>query len=311
MRRALAALSAVIVLGAVVSLPVAASADTAPRAAKGDCLSVTDITSVTSAAESVACSQSHNAEIFRIGTAPDSTGLPSQAFVTAQQLNTMCTASEATTALAEALDHLGIKGATIPTRMYLSVLLPTDAQWNAGTRTVQCIVGVTSDNADGLATAQSWTGAAAQKTASEGAGWLLACLAAAPSTGTTLPTQSCTPTSWTLVDGGTSVTGSAASPYPGATLQAAADDVCRPIAESWTAPAKRAGLQFSAVLPPEDAWSAGVHVTSCWIPFSSWDGAVTLTPSTPIPADAKVTVTGTATAFASSTSSYVVRAASA
>ncbi|MFM8239140.1 MAG: septum formation family protein, partial [Actinomycetota bacterium] len=113
MRRALAALSAVIVLGAAASFPVAASADTAPRAAKGDCLSVTDITSVTSAAESVACSQSHNAEIFRIGTAPESTGLPSQAFVTAQQLNTMCTASEATTALAEALDHLGIKGATI------------------------------------------------------------------------------------------------------------------------------------------------------------------------------------------------------
>lgn len=311
MRRPLAALSAVIVLGAVVSLPVSASADTAPRAAKGDCLSVTDITSVTSAAESVACSQSHNAEIFRIGTAPDNTGLPSQAFVTAQQLNTMCAASEATTALAEALDHLGIKGATIPTRMYLSVLLPTDAQWNAGTRTVQCIVGITSDNADGLATAQSWTGAAAQKTASEGAGWLLACLPTQPSAGTTLSTRACTSSSWVMVDAGREVDGTAGTPYPGSALQAAADAVCRPLAEEWTAAGKRSSLQFAAVLPPQEAWDVGVHVTSCWIPFSSWGGAATLTPSTPIPADAKVTVTGTATAFASSTSSYVVRAASA
>ncbi|MBM3687213.1 MAG: hypothetical protein FJW85_09465 [Actinobacteria bacterium] len=311
MRRALAALSAVIVLGAVASLPVAASADTAPRAAQGDCLTVTDITSVTSAAESVACSQSHNAEIFRIGTAPDSTGLPSQAFVTAQQLNTMCAASEATTALAEALDHLGIPAATIPTRVYLSVLLPTDEQWNAGTRTVQCIVGVTSDDADLLPVAQSWTGSAAQKTASEGAGWLLACLPTEPSTGTTLPTRACTSPSWAMVDAGRDVEGTAGTPYPGSALQAAADAVCRPIAEEWTAPDNRADLQFAAVLPPQEAWDVGVHVTSCWIPLAAWSGAVTLTPPTPIPADAQVTVSGATTAFASSTTAYVVRAASA
>ena len=310
MRRALAALSAVIVLGAVASVPVAASADTAPRGAQGDCLSVTDITSVTSAAESVACSQSHNAEVFRIGTAPDSTGLPSQAFVTAQQLNTMCAASEATTALAEALDYLGIKGATIPTRIYLSVLLPTDAQWLAGTRTVQCIVGVTSDDADFQPVAQSWTGSAAQKTTSEGAGWLLACLPTQPSTGTTLPTRACASSSWVMVDAGREVDGAAGTPYPGSALQAAADAVCRPLAEAWTAADKRASLQFAAVLPPQEAWDVGVHVTSCWIPLASWGGAVTLTPPTPIPADAQVMVTGSATAFASSTSSYVVRAAS-
>ena len=310
MRRALTALSAVIVLGTVAGLPVAASADTAPRAAKGDCITVTDITSVTSAAEAVACTQSHSAEVFRIGTAPDSTGLPSQAFVTAQQLNTMCAASEATTALAEALDYLGIKGATIPTRMYLSVLLPTDAQWLAGARTVQCIVGVTTEDSDGLVTAQSWTGVAAQKTAIEGAGWLLACLPTEPSTGTTLPTRACTSSSWVMVDAGREVDGTAGTPYPGSALQAAADAVCRPLAEEWTAAGKRASLQFAAVLPSQDAWDVGVHVTSCWIPLASWGGAVTLTPPTPIPADAQVTVTGSATAFASSTGSYVVRAAS-
>ena len=310
MRRELAALSAVIVLGAVASLPVAASAATAPRAAKGDCLTVADITNVTSAAEALACSQSHNAEVFRIGTAPDSTGLPSQAFVTAQQLNTMCAASEATTALAEALDYLGIKGATIPTRIYLSVLLPTDEQWLAGTRTVQCIVGVTSDDADYQPVAQSWTGSAAQKTASEGAGWLLACLPTEPSTGTTLPTRACSSSSWVMVDAGREVDGTAETPYPGSALQAAADAVCRPLAEDWTAAGKRASLQFAAVLPPQEAWDVGVHVTSCWIPLAIWGGEVTLTPPTPIPADAQVTVTGSATAFASSTSSYVVRAAS-
>ena len=307
MRRSLAAGAAIIALGALVSVPGVASAST--RAAIGDCLTVTDITSVTSAAQAVACAQSHNAEVFFLGTASDSIGLPSEALVTPQQMNSICAASASSTALAEALDYLGIQGATIPTRMYLSVLLPTDEQWLAGTRTVSCIVAVASDSADGVPVAQSWTGAAAQKTASQGAGWLLACLPAAPSSGTAPPTQGCTPSSWTLVDPGTAVTGTAGSPYPGAVLQATADDVCRPIAESWTAGPRKANLQFAAALPPEEAWSAGVHVTSCWIPFAAWDG--TVTHASPIPADAVVTVSGATSVYAAGSATYAVRAASA
>ncbi|MFM9136504.1 MAG: septum formation family protein [bacterium] len=309
MRRSFAAAAVAVALAALMGAPVSASASPVTRAADGDCLTVDDITSVTSEAEAVSCAESHNAEVFYVGTAPNGTGLPSQALVTFQQMNSMCAASAATTALAEYLDHLGIPGATIPNRAYLSVLLPTDAEWESGVRSVACIVAVTSDDTEGVPVAQSWTGTAAQKTANEGAGWLLACLASAPSTGTTLPTRACTPSSWVLVDAGTAVTGAAGTPYPGATLQAAADDVCRPIAESWTAKDKRADLQFAAVLPPEEAWTAGVHVTSCWIPFSAWDG--TVTHASPIPADAVVTVSGSTSAFAGASATYALRAATA
>lgn len=273
----------------------------------GDCVKDPDPSNPQSSATTIACTQPHNVEIFAVGTASDDLGVPSQAVVTAQQRNDWCTPPGGTTVVPVILDHLGVPGATIALRRSFNIQLPTDEQWLAGERWVGCGVSVLNQT---TRTYESWSGTAAAKTAAEGAGWLLACTPDRPTSGATYAGGPCASAGFVLVDS-VVASGAAGTPYPGAALQARAEDECRPIAQEWLrttlAPGDSTG--FAATLPSQAAWDAGNRTVQCWIPFTRWPGQVTnaVAPS-PIPADAMVTLDGPTEAAAAVPAEFRVSA---
>lgn len=280
--------SLALVAGIVGAPPVTAA--TAPIV--GECLEYADLESLDSPGQAVECAQSHNAEVFAVGQAPDDLGPPSQAFIPDQQRSDLCTPPGATDARTAMLDYLGLRGATIPLRTYFGLKLPTDEQWRSGDRWVRCLVAVSLQGADVLVEFESWSGSASARVAQTGAGWLLACNDGIPSSGRSEVLVACGEDRWVLVVNGVRVDGEAGDPYPGSALQQSADEACAPLVRGWQTATTPGDV--IAALVTEEQWKAGGRAALCWIAFSDWNGQIDGTPTPPIPADATLSVSGPA-----------------
>lgn len=299
-----AALAGVALLGGAL---VAVPAQAAETPQIGECLEYADLESLDSPGASVACATEHNAEVFAVGVAPDSLGLPSQAFLPDQRRSELCTPPGGTNARAAMLDYLGLRDASIPLRTYFAVKLPTDEQWTAGDRWVRCLIAVNYEGAEAPVLFQSWTGSAPDRVVSTGAGWLVTCGDGTPASGSFTIIVRCEGERWMLVANGVEVSGTAGTPYPGAALQAAADDACRTRTTPWL---QDGATTFIAALVTREEWQAGGRVALCWIRFADWNGQVSDAPApTPIPDDATLAVDGPSVAVASTAQVYRVTSA--
>lgn len=286
--------------------PSVAAAAAAPSTTEGECLPTFSPLQGQATGAAVPCEGEHQAEVFGTGTAPDDLGLPSDAVMIPQYAAQWCAAADGTSATDRMLKYLGISAATIPTRLAIGVSLPTDEEWLAGVREVGCAMAVVDAPADALPQATSWSGRAPTVTANSGAQWVLGCSPSKPVSGSAVSNVACTTGGWLLVDQSEEVSGNAGTPYPGAALQAAADEACQPVAGAWSGNSEITTSSYTAVLPTEVLWTSGSNGASCWIALSAWSGEITLTPAPIIPTDATITIEGPMTAYAELNTQYDV-----
>lgn len=256
----------------------------------GECVDVEGQSSLYVGSQSVDCATSHDAEVFAVTTAPDDLGVPSEVFLTFQQLNELCTPPGGVSVQPALMSYLGLEEITLPLRIGFAAALPTDDQWRTGDRTVRCLMTLETIATDLSTSAQAWTGRAPQKVSTEGVGWLAWCALTQPVSGSFTTSSPCLGDRWMLVNEAVAVSGEAGDPYPGEQLQAVADQACVAPTRPWQTGG--AG-DLIAALVPRFEWLAGARAAQCWIPFSQWNGATTdVAPPAPVPDDATISVTG-------------------
>lgn len=276
------------------SLLVAGSAqgqETIDQAAVvGECVDVDGASPLYVGSQAVDCASPHDAEVFALATAPGDLGTPSEVFLTFQQLNALCSPPGDASFEPAMQQYLGVEDVTLPLRIGFAVALPTDDQWQAGDRTVRCLMTLETIAPDLSTSAQSWTGRAPAQVATEGVGWLAWCAVTEPVSGGFTTSGSCIGGRWLLVNQAVPVSGEAGDPYPGEQLQALADQACVEPARPWQIGGSG---DLIATVVPRFEWLSGARSTQCWIPFSQWNGATTdVAPPAPVPADATINVTG-------------------
>lgn len=216
----------------------------------------------------VDCEAPHNGEIYGVADYPADWGAPSTEEERIRDFawqESVCSFQ----ALDEWLTSDGAPLPMIPTRIYNKAAVPSDAEWEAGDRTVRCIAYALT-GPYGREKLSVWTGTIPTKmTTSEGVKFFAYCSKAKPVSGSSKnsPYECRSAKQWVGV-GFVGLKGKPGAKFPGPKLQKSADKQCVTASKGFiTGKVKPLGVVVSKSL-----WDRGVKEAICYIPLGNWNG---------------------------------------
>ena len=218
----------------------------------------------------VDCEAPHNSEVFHLGAYPDDWGAPSTEKERIGDYGQFTSRLCPYTTLNAYLEAGGLEPKMILDRFYTTAVPPTDEAWEAGDRTVQCVVYALS-GPWGKDKPTAWTGTIPERVLAEGWKPFALCSKAMPKSGTDSgnPPFRCTkPSQWIAIGRATNLTGAAGRPFPGQQIQAQADRRCAKEAKGFI---KGKAKAFAAV-ESQEMWEQGIREAVCYIPLQNWNG---------------------------------------
>ena len=260
------ALLASLALAAGLLVGVSAPAQAAP--AVGDCVTLPggDPFDPLKAGTVVDCETSHNGEVFSVGEYPADWGKPSDE---ADRMRDFAWQEEVCPLTA--LDAWLTSGPlpSLPLRIYAKPGAPSDAEWEAGDRTIRCLVFALT-GPYGKEKLSAWTGTMPDKlTTTDGLKFFATCAKTKPVSGSdnNAPYVCRSSNQWIAVTV-TQIKGSPGKPYPGPALQKSADSACAAKAKPFLkGKSKPLGVVVSKFL-----WDRGLKEALCYIPLNNWNG---------------------------------------
>lgn len=217
----------------------------------------------------VECDAPHNGEVFGLAEYPADWGKPSEEREQLEDfgwVNQVCSFNS----LDEWLMESGAPQLSISTRLFLKAGAPSDEAWEAGDRTVQCIVFAMS-GPFGRERMTAWSGAMAAKLGTpEGVKFFARCSKAKPLSGKDNAIYECkSAKQWVGVARVFNLKGTpAGKKFPAPATQKDADAKCAKAAKKFV---KGKAKAFGAV-EPRFMWDEGFKEAVCYLPLQSWNG---------------------------------------
>lgn len=259
-------------LALAAGLLVGANAPAHAAPAVGDCLDMPASTQpfdplVTGTP--VDCAAPHNGEVFGLGAYPDDWGKPSEERERLEDfgwLFQVCTFQM----LDQYKQSGGAPGLMIPDRFFFKAGAPSDAEWEAGDRTVRCIVTALA-GAVGRERMTAWSGSIPDLLAtSAGIREFARCTPALPKSGRPNAIARCAvEKNWVAVGYAFDLTATPGNPFPGPAVQKQADAKCVKAVRGFVKGKKV--KPFAAVDSKRD-WDAGMRSAVCYVPLANWNG---------------------------------------
>lgn len=245
---------AVLVTGALVGAVPAQAASPVV----GQCLTYnrTDATKALSPAAAVDCAGPHTAETFYVGTAKGGFARPSKA--TAPQLlaeSGPCTENRMNT-------YIGNSERTLPSRFLPVLMLPTDAQWQAGERWMRCDVVLQG----GTQLART-TGTAAALVAANPPTQFDFCTLGEPNARNTAA-YPCNKAKKNWIKVLDQDLGGPGSRFPGSSVENRTRHLCEKQGKKWDAGQKWPG--WWAIWPTSVGWKEGRRSAQCFVPYQQY-----------------------------------------
>ena len=158
----------------------------------------------------------------------------------------------------------------IPDRFFFKAGAPTDAEWEAGDRTVRCIVTALS-GAVGRERLTAWSGAIPELLGTAaGIREFARCTPALPKSGRANAIATCAGAkNWVAVGYAFDLAGTPGKPFPGPEIQKQADAKCVKAVRGFVKGKKV--KPFAAVESKRD-WDQGLRSAVCYIPLANWNG---------------------------------------
>jgi hypothetical protein len=218
---------------------------------------------------SVDCEAPHNGEVFALAEYPADWGKPSEERERLDDFGWLF-ATCPFAALDEYKQSAGAPGLMIPDRFFFKAGAPTDAEWEAGDRTVRCIVTALV-GAPGREKMTAWTGSIPNLLGTPaGIREFARCTPGQPKSGRRNAIAACsTAKNWVAVNYAFDLTGSPGKPFPGPAIQKQADAKCVKAIRGFVKGKKV--KPFAAVETKRD-WDEGLRSAVCYIPFNNWNG---------------------------------------
>ena len=218
---------------------------------------------------SVDCDAPHDGEVFGLGEYPGDWGKPSaerQRLEDFGWLFQVCSFQM----LNEYKESAGAAPIMVNDRFFIKAGAPSDAAWEAGDRTVQCIVFTLAGPA-GRERMTAWTGSIPDKLkTSAGIREFARCTPAKPKSGTDNAIAQCIGAkNWIGVTRVFELKGTPAAKFPGPAIQKDADTKCAKAAKGFIKGKKV--VPFGAV-ESQQAWNDGIKEAVCYIPLNNWNG---------------------------------------
>ena len=220
---------------------------------------------------SVDCEAPHNGEVFHLGEYPADWGKPSEERERLENFGWLFEVCPF-----ELLDQYkqsdGAPGLMIPDRFFLTKAgAPTDAEWEAGDRTVRCIVSALAGPV-GREKMSAWSGSIPELLGTAaGIREFARCTPALPKSGRMNAIAKCGGAkNWVAVGYAFDLNGTPGNPFPGPAIQKQADAKCVKAIKGFTKGKKKV-KPFAAVEPKRD-WDEGLRSAVCYIPLANWNG---------------------------------------
>ena len=218
---------------------------------------------------SVDCEAPHNGEVFGLGDYPADWGKPSQE---RQRLEDFGWIFEVCPfeMLNMYKESAGAPAIMLADRFFLKAAAPTDAEWEAGDRTVRCVVMALA-GAPGQEKLTAWTGSIPDKlTSSAGIKEFARCTPAQPKSGRDNAIAQCkSAKNWIGVNYAFDLTGTPGNPFPGPAIQKQADAKCAKAAKGFI---KGKKVKPFAAVETKQNWDDGIRSALCYIPLNNWNG---------------------------------------
>lgn len=258
-RRIAVALSTAGIAGSLIATALVAAVPAAAAApVAGQCFTypLSDIDKGISAAVAVDCATTHTAETYYVGTAKADFRIPSKA-TPAQRL------AEAAPCTTERMNaHLGLKGRKLPSRFLPVVMLPTDAQWQAGERWVRCDVVL-----QGGTRLVSTTGTGAELVARSLPTQFDFCTFGEPNARNT-SAYPCTAPKKNWIKVLDKDLGGPGSKFPGRSVENKTRSICEKQGKAWNGGQKWPG--WWAIWPTSVGWKEGRRSAQCFVPYAQY-----------------------------------------
>lgn len=217
----------------------------------------------------VECAAPHNGEVFGLAAYPADWGKPSESRERLDDFSWLfqvCSFSM----LNEYKESAGAPPLMINDRLFVKAGAPTDGEWEAGDRTVRCVVFALA-GAPGREKMTAWTGTIPSKLATPvGIREFARCTPARPKSGADNTIAVCkSAKSWVGVARVFDLKGTPAKKFPGPAIQKSADAKCAKEARGFT---KGKGVKPFGVVEPKQMWDEGIKEAVCYIPLNNWNG---------------------------------------
>ena len=221
------------------------------------------------AGTSVDCAAPHNGEVFGLGDYPADWGKPSEERERLEDFGWIfgvCSFDM----LNAYKESAGAPALMVPDRFFIKATAPTDAEWEAGDRTVRCVVMALA-GAPGKERLTAWTGSIPDKLKKvAGIKEFARCTPALPKSGRDNAIAQCkTAKNWIAVNYAFDLTGTSSRPFPGPAIQKQADAKCAKAAKGFI---KGKKVKPFAAVESKQAWDDGIQSATCYIPLNSWNG---------------------------------------
>ena len=217
----------------------------------------------------VDCDAPHNGEVFGLGDYPADWGKPSDE---RERLESFGWIFEVCSfdMLNMYKESEGAPALMLADRLFIKAAAPSDAAWEAGDRTVQCVVMALA-GAPGRERLTAWTGSIPDKLkTSAGIREFARCTPAVPKSGRDNVIAQCKRAkNWIAVNYAFDLTGTPGNPFPGAAIQKQADAKCAKAAKGFI---KGKKVKPFAAVESKQAWDDGIRSALCYIPLNNWNG---------------------------------------
>jgi hypothetical protein len=240
--------------------------------AVGDCLDMPvggDPFDPLKASTVVDCEAPHNGEVFGLGDYPSDWGKPSDERERLDDFGWLFQTCSFQM-LNEYKESAGAEPTMINDRLFIKVSAPSDQAWEAGDRTVQCVVFALA-GLPGRERMTAWTGTIPDKMkTSVGLREFARCTPAKPKSGVDNAIAQCKGAkNWIGVTRVFNLKGTPAAKFPGPAIQKDADARCARAAKGFI---KGKKVKPFGAVEPKEMWDDGIKEAVCYIPLKNWNG---------------------------------------